>query len=75
MSTKDLSYLLAGEASQGRGSDFEREEALIHPITIKKLTSKLNTRVSEIKLGYIWGNKECYIWGLYQFKIHRLQTS
>ena len=35
MSTKDLSCLLVGETSQGRGSDFEREEALIHLITIK----------------------------------------
>ena len=35
MSTKDLSYLLVGETSQGRGSD-ERKEALIHLITISK---------------------------------------
>ena len=34
-STKDSSCLLVGETSQGRGSDFERKEALIHPITIK----------------------------------------
>ena len=35
MSTKDLSCLLVGKTSQGRDFVFEREEALIHPITNK----------------------------------------
>ena len=36
-SAKELSYLLVGETSQGRGSD-EREEALIHLLSVKFAT-------------------------------------
>ena len=37
MSTKDLSYSLDGESSQGRGSEWAGEEALILPTTISKI--------------------------------------
>ena len=51
MSTKDLSYLLVGETSQGRGS-VEREEALIHLITIPKSNFKKSTKLKKYCLVY-----------------------
>ena len=40
MSTKDSSCLLFGKTSQVRGSDFEQEEALIHPIKRQEASDK-----------------------------------